>query len=517
MATELNETQIQLLEAKARYGRAEKMLQNPDQLAFLREMAQTDYGNSRNADLEQQIQSVEQNLIAQKAKWGEGYPSVRLMQASLEKLKAQQAEQEEAVVEAYVDSLRQNYELLAQRRDELQRAYDKQFELATEVSRQAAELASLQEAYERTARLCDILDDRIKEVDLSEEVGAMNVSVLEVAAPGYQSYPDRPKMLSIGLAFGAIAGFGLAWLRDFLDNRVKSIDEIGSLLQVPVVGAVPLVSGTRGKDTGRSRGGRIVALEPRSVAAEAVRTLRTSLHFGIAGPESKVFVVTSPAPGDGKSTIASNLAIAMSQADQRVLLIDADMRKPTQHQTFELSKRDGLAAILSGSLPAVEAPIPTGIDSLDLIPCGKRPANPVELLNTDMFTEAIDALSEHYDKIIIDSPPVMLVADSRVISATADCTLLVLRAERSTKRMAVAARDELLKVGTRRLGVVVNATPSQRSDYGYSYRYGAGYGAYGPTVYGYGEESEAEQGGRKRSKASRRETDQEEAYTGVDS
>ncbi len=498
LSRELNATQIELLEAKTRYARAQKMLENPDQIPFLMELARTAQAGSRSGDLDGQIQMMEQNLIAQQAKWGPGYPAVRLLEESLAKLRERRAEQQQATLNAYVDGLRQNYELLAQRRDELQKAYDKQFALATEVSQQAAKLADLQEAYEQTSEYCDTLNKQIREVNLSENVGAMNVSILEVATPGIQTFPGRRKTLSLGLAFGSMLGFGLAWLRSMLDQRLKSIEEIASVMQLPVIGAVPLMAGSRGREGDRSVGGRLVALQPRSTAAEAIRTLRTALYFGIGG-ESKTFVVTSPAPGDGKSTVASNLAIAMAQANQRVLLIDADMRKPTQHETFGMTPTTGFSDVLTGAVPAIEAVVSGVAPNLDLLPCGPIPPNPVELLNNGMFSEVLEQLLRQYDQIVIDSPPVMPVADSRMISAMVDCSLLVLRAERSTRRISVGARDELLRVRTQQLGVVVNAAPIHRSNFGgYS---GYGYGSYGQVAYGHEDAAEARPAVRRRLKS----------------
>lgn len=488
LSKELNTTQIELLEAKTRFARAQKMLENPDQLPFLMELARSAQADPRRGDLDAQIQVLEQNLISQQAKWGAGYPAVRLIEESLQKLQDRRAEQQQATLNAYVEGLRQNYELLAQRRDELQKAYDKQFALATEVSQQSAKLADLQEAYKQTAEYCDTLNKQIREVNLSENVGAMNVSILEVAGPGLQTFPDRPKTLSLGLALGAMAGFGLAWLRNLLDHRLKSIEEIAAVMQLPVIGAVPLVAGSRGRDGDRSAGGRIVTLQPRSVAAEAIRTLRTALYFGLAG-DAKTYVVTSPAPGDGKSTVASNLAIAMAQSNQRVLLIDADMRKPTQHEIFGVTASAGFSDVLSGVLPAIEGVVPGVAPSLDLLPCGRIPSNPVELLNNGMLPEVLEQLLRHYDQIVIDSPPVMPVADSRLIATMVDCSLLVLRAERSTRRISVGARDELLRVRTQRLGVVVNAAPLHRSGYG-GYT-GYGYGSYGQVAYGHEDGTES--------------------------
>jgi capsular exopolysaccharide synthesis family protein len=222
---------------------------------------------------------------------------------------------------------------------------------------------------------------------------------------------------------------------------------------------------------------------PRSAAAEAVRTLRTALHFGFAGSEDvKAIVVTSPSAGDGKSTVASNLAIAMAQADQRVLLIDADLRRPTQHAIYEVSPERGLGSILTDRRPVAEAIIPNVMENLDLLPCGPLPNNPVELLNNGFFADLLEKLRERYDRVIIDAPPVVPLADARVISALADATLLVLRADRSTRRVSLAARNELWRVRATRIGVVFNGVPLRKQTYGYG-GYGYGYGHYGYLPY----------------------------------
>ena len=260
-----------------------------------------------------------------------------------------------------------------------------------DVSSHALDLADLEEAVKRTENLCDILDNRIKEVDLSQAVGAMNVSILEAAAPSMKpSYPVRSRFFASGLLGGGLIGFGLAWLRELLDHRLRSVEEIAAVLQLPVLGALPHF----GDKQDQSQAGRLVALTPRSSAAEAFRTLRTALHFGLAGRDVKVIVVTSPSPGDGKSTVASNLAIAMAQADQRVLLIDADLRKPKQHLIYEVSPALGLGTVLTDRRPVEEAIIANVADSLDLLPCGTLPTNPVELLNNGFFADMLNHLRE---------------------------------------------------------------------------------------------------------------------------
>ena len=180
-------------------------------------------------------------------------------------------------------------------------------------------------------------------------------------------------------------------------------------------------------------------------------------------------------------------------------MIDADLRRPTQHEIFEISAKRGLASVLTDRRPVEEAIIHNAVDGLDILPCGPCPNNPVELLNNGFFADMLAKLKEKYDRIIIDSPPVMPVADARVIAALGDATLLVLRAERTTRRIGLAARNELWRVRATRIGVVVNGVPLRKQGH-YGHGYGYGYGEYDNYVSygGYGENESADNGRSKR-------------------
>ncbi len=241
LSEELNQTEIALLEAKARYNRAKQMYDKPSDRIYLLESASKHQAGMRDMDLEQQVRQIEQVLTSERAQWGEGHPRVRLLRDSFTKQQRRLKEQQQAIIVAYVDDLRQEFEVLEHKRKELSTAYERQFKLATDVSSQALELAALEEAFDRTERLCDILDERIKEVDLSQGVGAIDVSILEPAAASTQrSYPVPSRFLASGVLAGGLLGFGLAWLRDLLDHRLKSVDEIASVLQLPVLGCFPI-------------------------------------------------------------------------------------------------------------------------------------------------------------------------------------------------------------------------------------------------------------------------------------
>jgi capsular exopolysaccharide synthesis family protein len=233
------------------------------------------------------------------------------------------------------------------------------------------------------------------------------------------------------------------------------------------------------------RRGQKVRLEPSSLVAEAYRTIRTAVFFGVSQDEAKTILITSPTPGDGKSTVASNLAITMAQAGQKTLVLDADLRKPTQHDIFEIGGRgEGLSNLLAGAIDMEEAIRPGPSKNLDILTSGVEIPNPAEVLNSAAFVRVLREFSQRYDRVIIDSPPVGPVADGQILSALCDVTLLVLRAEISTRRHSRQARDSLLSVGGRILGAVVNDVQRGYGRYGYysGYaRYGA-YGYYGKTA-----------------------------------
>lgn len=328
-----------------------------------------------------------------------------------------------------------------------------------------AQYTLLQSDWERTKKLCDILDDRIKEINITEDTGALNINILEVArAAEKPSAPKKGRVVAIAIVIGSILGCGLAFLRDWKGDRLHSTKEINTLLGVPVLGSVPAMS----REESVSDRGQKVRFEATSVVAEAYRSIRTAVFFSVPNGKAKTLLVTSPGPGDGKTTFSSNLAIAMAQAGQKTLILDADFRKPMQQEIFKVNHNPGLAGFLSGKIPLKHAIQPTFLKNLELITAGIQAPNPSEMLNSSDFENVLKALVDQYDRIIVDSPPVMSVTDARILAALCDVTLLVLKADRSTKRISQQACDSLLSVGANLLGIVVNEVSKKSSLYGYS-------------------------------------------------
>ncbi len=283
--------------------------------------------------------------------------------------------------------------------------------LAVDSNLKGIEYDQMNEEVRRIEAELDLLDSRMKEVNVTENVGALTVSVLEAATPGpIPVRPRRAQALGEGVIAGLILGLCLGFVREMLDQRVRSLEEFSTLLGLPELGMVPRISSR----SSTAKRGLEVQLRPRSDAAEAFRTLRTAIHFGFRTREhTKTILITSPASGDGKSLLASNLAIAVAQSDRRVLLIDANWRHPDLHRTFDLSNEIGVTSVISGSATLREAVQRTKISGLEVLACGPVPLNPADLLNSDAFLDLLQAAGSEYDQVLIDSPPIMPFADAR--------------------------------------------------------------------------------------------------------
>ncbi len=358
---------------------------------------------------------------------------------------------------------------------QLQAAFEQQQKEASKLNEKAAEYDKLVKQVGRTEALVQSIEARIKTLELEADKPLWLVRRLEDAIPSVRpSKPEKPKIFALAVVLGLMLGFGGAWVREKTDHRLSSADEIAQILGLPVLTIIPSMPGR----SGAVARGQKMHLESMSDVAEAFRTLRTVVYFSVPDNKAKTILLTSPFQGEGKSTTASGLAIAMAKAGRRTLMIDGDLRKPTLHRIFEMSDQVGLSSVMAGRETLENAIGHTAVDGLDILPCGPIPANPSEILNSRAFADLLQKLGQRYDHIVIDSPPVLPVTDARILGATCDVTLLVLRANRSTRRMSEYAAEAMLGVGARVLGVVVNDVPrSKRSGF---------YGGYGYGNYGYG-------------------------------
>ena len=329
------------------------------------------------------------------------------------------------------------------------------------------------------------LEDRRAGLDTRKSgTRAYEAEPLDNPRIGYKVGPSLPTWVVPGFVLGLLAGVGLAFLAEMADQSFRTPAEIRRRLGVPVFAHVPPIRLDEPATADVSAAydpALVVARRPKSVEAETYRGLRTQLLVTTTAAGHKLIQVTSPNPGDGKSTTAANLAISLAQAGKRVALIDADFRKPRVHALFALDKPDvGLASVVNGTTDLDAAVRPCDVDNLFILPCGPRPANPAELLAGERFAAILAELKGRYDLVIIDTPPLLAVSDPLVVASRADAVVLVFGITRRSRSQVERAKEMLADTGANLIGVVVNgaAGPTAGTGYGagayqnaYDYQY----------------------------------------------
>jgi len=476
LSESLTAAELRTVQAKSVYESVKLLVGDPEKLMQFIDAqgAKNPYGsvNVESARLTAELTQLRMQIDDRKKQVTQDHPAIAALQQKYDSLQEQLALKNKQYAEAQLAVAKQDYESAAESEKQIRSYFDEQRKQALDLNQQVTQYMVFKSDVARAENLLTILDDRIKEINVTEDTGALNISILEVARAGEVPVkPQKARTLAMMLVLGIMAGGGLAMLRDWMDRRLRSADEITAVLGIPVLGTVPSMS----KRQTISERGMIVHKETASLAAEAYRTIRTAVFFGVPDGKAKVILVTSPLPGDGKTTLVSNMAIAMAQADQKTLVIDADFRKPMQHNIFSLKADHGLSAVIAGRSRLEDCIHDPGVPNLSVMPAGPEIPNPSEMLNSKAFAEVLGRLKQRYDRVIIDSPPVMPVTDARILAALCDVTVVVLRAEQSTRNAAMQARDGLLSVGANLLGAIVNDVSKRNGHYGYYSNYGYSY------------------------------------------
>ncbi|MEM6392382.1 MAG: polysaccharide biosynthesis tyrosine autokinase [Planctomycetota bacterium] len=483
LSEEYTQAQLRTIQTRMDLGAARAVKDDPEQLEALIKQSKL-AGNpiaasvSSDIELEVGIERTKRQLAAVTLRHGEQHHLTKSLAANLLVMQDELSGTQGSAADRYIETLLARYDDSVAIEATMKKEYEEQRIRAMQQDIQQTEYQMMEVVAKRLNRQIDIIDGRIKEINVTEDTGVLTISVLEPAvASATVVSPNRTRILAMGLLLGMMVGVGLAFLLDWLDDRVRSADELTDYLGLAVLGALPKV-----EKAAATKMGAIVEQEPRSAIAEGYRTVRTALHFGTLRTGGRTILVTSPQASDGKSTVVSNLATAFAQTGARTLIVDADCRKPMQHKLQGLRNKVGLTSVLNEDVTLEDAIQPTGVPSMDLLSCGPLPTNPAELLNTAMFEQLLIELTERYDRILIDSPPVVAVNDARVIAALADATLLLVKAGSSRRKVVDTAVLALESVGARIVGTVVNCVVSGRGRYG-------GYGPYGYYGHGQGYES----------------------------
>lgn len=319
---------------------------------------------------------------------------------------------------------------------------------------------------------------RTKETDVTEKLESSNIQLLDSAVPPNKPFkPKRAQSILLSIVFSLLGGAGIAFFLEYLDSSIRTAEDVSSYINLPFLGYIPKCPEEIKSDQER---GLICSKQPTSIVTESCRALRTSIIFST--PEDKplkTILVTSCLPQEGKSFISANLAIIFSQINERIVLVDVDMRKPKLHKTFNLTHASGLSAYLVGSSSLDAIIRPSAIPNLHIIPCGAIPPDPTELLTSAKLNLLIEELKKKYDRIILDSPPVLVSADTLLLANKVDGVILVIKGAHTKLNEVISVKKKLVEAKGKILGVVVNNLEPEKEDryYYYHYDYGKEKGA----------------------------------------
>jgi capsular exopolysaccharide synthesis family protein len=410
-------------------------------------------------------------------------------------------EEKKDLLAVYLESLEQELKVGEEKLREL----DMLFTTEREAAKTMASFQVADETYRgeisRTQALFNAVVKRLDEINLvsNNNYGGVTLQIISPPSGAWQVQPNLANNLLIGGILGMLAGCMLAYAVDRADRRFRSPEEIRRELGVPVLGHVPMITPTRRqlaaqrRDPSRAKIAPVLAtlLQPESPAAEAYRGLRTTLLFSARRSDYRVVQVTSAHPGEGKTTLASNLAISLAQSGKKTLLVDADFRRPRIDTVLDLDDSCGLATVLSGQSELCDSVRTTAVEGLWALPCGPVPRNPAELLSSAEFAALVEVLREQYDFVIIDTAPLLPVSDPAIVASHADTVILVMRLTTGARDAAIQATEILAGLEAEVLGVVVNGVGSAKPyggrrtrfrygqyRYGVGSRYGYGYGPY---------------------------------------
>lgn len=438
------------------------------------------------AEIRREVREVDQELASLRDIYGPQHPR---MQAVMNRRRAA-AERLQVVLREIVGALEKQVESLRQQEQEVRELYAGAQAEAVQMGREAQRLRFLEAEVERQRKLFEVLVQRLSEVKISSEYKGTAVTVLERPAVAHlASGADKIRKMQLyvvaGLFLGVLAAFGM----ERLDDRVRVPEDLRDRLGLKVLGTIPHVRAVkRAGDDPTLVAARITSVAAHSSIVEAFRSLRTTLFFTLPEERNKVIAVTSAVSGEGKSTVASNLALTLARNGKRVLLVDSDFHRPLLHRVYGVELERGLSVLLTGEAVWEECIQQSTkeldlLGRLDILPAGPMPVHGAELLDSTAMDEILQRMRREYDRVIIDTPPVLLITDTLAVAARCDSVILVVRAFGGSLSQVRRARDHLYDIGCQIAGAVLNDIKVSRFSPYYSDYYYHGHARYHDNYY----------------------------------
>ncbi|MDP3029165.1 MAG: polysaccharide biosynthesis tyrosine autokinase [Deltaproteobacteria bacterium] len=456
LISQLVQTESIRQEAEIRYNQLGSVIDNPDRLTTVPEvMNNLVIQGLRNEEL-----NVKKQLSELSDKYGPKHPQVIKLHSQLDTV------QKNIIAEArkMLNAAKTSHEIAKSRENSLRRTIDAQKQEVFNLTRKAIDFNVLAGESESNRRFYELLLKKYQEASLSSGINISNVQIVDSAVmPGSPVKPKKGSSFLLAVMVGIFGGVSAAFFTDYMDDTIKTAEDVDKKLDLPFLGVVPLTNGKHGPI--------FMTSDPKSAIAESFRTIRTGLMLSSAAKQLKVILVTSATPNEGKTTTAANLAVAMSQMGERVLIVDGDMRRHNLHELFGLNNELGISDVIMDYGNLSKAIISTDKHpNLDIISAGMQAPNPSELLGSEKMKEFIAQMRERYDRVILDSPPIFAFSDSLILSSLADGVIIVVWGGKTSRDIIQKSMQPLKGISAKILGAVLNKIDTTRKD-SYYYPY----------------------------------------------
>ena len=416
--------------------------------------------NTSVDSINKKILLAEQKISELSKKYGYKHPKMITAVNELKGLKKKKYK----VLKDAVQTIKNKYQLAVANENSLKELLNQTKFQAERLEEKSIQLGMLQRKVDTNRYLYEALIKKIKEKGITEKSQTVNVWVIEKAdLPRFPAKPKKKRNILLGIILGLFGGVGIAFFLEYLDNTVKTPEDVEEKFNIPVISTIDFLK-NKNKTIVQS-----VLDEPSSLIAESFKGLRTSVFLSSAENPPKLLLITSMVPGEGKSSVAACLAACVAQAGKKTLLIDADMRRPIQHKNFDCENTAGLSSILAGVSQKDDSIHLTVYENFDLITAGPIPPNPSELLSSTKMKDMLNNLSASYDMIIIDSPPLVSVTDPLILSQNVDGVIIVTWSGKTTNEILRKGLKQLKEVHAPITGVVLNRFNAKKSGYYYNY------------------------------------------------
>ena len=458
--------ELELTEIQTQYDTINALVDKPDQIRSLA-LSDSTFSDTEDRRLRGELQTLEKQLAQMKQKATGQHPAVYSILEKKALINRQLQENTARIAREYRENIIQRWVACSKKVQQQRIKLDEQKAIAWNTNSEAAEYEFLKKDISRLDESNDTLGRRINEESLSANSSSMNISIIERADVRSSIVKGSlVKTVAIGLVIGLWAGIFIGLVLELKDNSVSSVQDVNQATRLQILGTVPNMPVREGL----RRLGMKSQIDAASEAAEAFREIWSHLYYQCVRQGKSIVMVTSPSPGEGKSVVASNIAITMAHSGIKVLLIDADFRSPAQQKIHDskLYRRSGLATALERGIEILPDCIEsTSITGLDLLSTGPGGSLHSDLLAGRRFPEILEVLKLSYDQIVIDTPPVLAVADTRIMAGFCDNTIMVVRADQSGRDQCAMAADILRSVGADITGVVINDITLGKKRYGY--------------------------------------------------